>query len=680
MLHHFVRPVCENNRDIVSAMISRVLRFWVLLVAALPGLVAQSAPVSLKSPDGQLAISFEGVSNSSGKDGHLVYSVTFHGKPLITQSALQLELQGARPLGANVQIVKETPSQADETYRLVTGKASVVRNHYNALRLDAEETEGLRRQLTIEARAYDDGVAFRYVVPEQRALREFRLAKESTEFRISKDATTYALALPHFRTMYESEYLKLNASAFANANGLSRKVLIGLPLLMEVPGVGWLAITEADMRGYAAMYLENPGTDWGAHYFESRLAPGEDPDVVVTGSLPHHSSWRVLLVGDEPGTLIESNVITSLNPECAIADTSWIHAGLTAWDWWSGSIGPDGKHAFTTETMKYYVNFAAKSGFPYMLIDAGWSAPNDITRMNGTVDVPEVVRYAATKNVKVWIWLAYKLADAQMEEAFPLYEKWGVAGLKVDFVERDDQKGIEFYYRAAETAAKHHLMLDFHGPTKPTGMDRTYPNVLGYEAVLGMEQSKVGMRDNPEHRTMLPFTRMLAGRMDYTPGGFDNVTRGDFVARSMHPEVMGTRAQQLSMYVVYEAPFQMVSDTPKAYEDQPAFEFIRRCPATWDETKVLNGRPGEYITVARRNGNMWFLGAMTNWDAREIEVPLKFLGSGRYTAEIYADGDDAAQYPKNVAIRKQTVDAKMSLKVKLAPGGGYAVRFVPAEK
>jgi alpha-glucosidase len=327
--------------------------------------------------------------------------------------------------------------------------------------------------------------------------------------------------------------------------------------------------------------------------------------------------------------------------------------------------------------MNYYVDFAAKSGFPYMLIDAGWFAPNDITQMNGKVDVPEVVRYAAAKNVKVWIWISFNLADTQMDEAFPLYEKWGVAGLKIDFVERDDQKGIEFYYRAAGKAAEHHLMLDFHGPTKPTGIDRTYPNILGYEAVLGMEQSRAGMRDNPEHRLMLPFTRMLAGRMDYTPGGFDNVTRDEFVPRSPHAMVMGTRAQQLAMYAVYEAPFQMVSDTPRAYEDQPAFEFIKHCPTTWDEIKVLNGQPGEYITIARRNGKEWFLGSMTNWNAREIDIPLSFLGTGHYRAEVYSDADDAAQYPKNVSVRKQTVDATMSLKAKLAPGGGYAVRFVP---
>jgi alpha-glucosidase len=386
------------------------------------------------------------------------------------------------------------------------------------------------------------------------------------------------------------------------------------------------------------------------------------------------------MVGETPGKLVESNVITSLNPESEIKNTSWIHAGLTAWDWWSGSIGKDGKPAFTTETMKYYVDFAAKSGFPYMLIDAGWSAPNDITKMNGKVNIPEVVEYAKPKNVKIWIWMHYRDADAQMDEAFPLFEKWGVAGLKIDFVERDDQRGIDFYYRAAQKAAEHHLMVDFHGATKPTGIDRTFPNVLGYEAVLGMEQSRAGARDNPDHRTTLPFTRMLAGRMDYTPGGFDNVTRDEFVARAPHPMVMGTRAQQLAMYAIYDAPFQMVSDTPSAYEDQPAFEFIKHVPATWDETRVLNGEPGEYITMARRRGKEWFLGSMTNWSPRELaEVPLTFLGPGKYTAEIYQDADDADKYPKGVSVQKKSVDQNTRLTLKMAPGGGFAVRFVPQQ-
>lgn len=615
---------------------------------------------------------------SARAPNQIVYSVAFQGKPLVDESALRLDLEGQRLLGTDVRITKATPSTVDESYRLVTGKASLVRNHYNALQMDLEENGGPRRRFTIEARAYDDGVAFRYGIPEQSSLREFRLAKELTEFRVSKDATTYSLVLPNYRTMYESEFIKLQISALSNQGGIGGNVVVGLPMLMEVPGVAWMAITEADMKDYAAMYLVSTSPSWVGHRLESRIAPSAtDPDISVVGTLPHHSPWRVLLVGTEPGRLIESNVITSLNPESAIRDTSWIHAGRAAWDWWSGSIGADGKHAFTTANMKYYVDFAAKSGFEYMLVDAGWSDRNDITKMNGTVDIPELVRYAAAKNVKVWIWLHWTGVQRQMNEAFPLYEKWGVSGVKIDFMSRDDQAMIGFYYRVAEKAAQHHLMVDFHGATKPTGLERTYPNVLGYEAVLGMEQSKGGSRDNPDSHVMLPFTRMLAGRMDYTPGGFDNVTKEEFEPRREKPMVTGTRAHHLAMFVVYEAPFQMVADHPGAYEGQPAFEFIKHVPTTWDETRVPNGQPGEYITIARRHGKEWFVGAMTNWDERNLEIPLTFLGEGNFVAEVYRDATDANVHPKNTAIEQTSVTRASTLKLHLAPGGGAAVRIRP---
>jgi len=289
---------------------------------------------SVKSPDGRLIISFETVEkNQPTTIGQLVYSVTFNGKPLIDRSALALNLEGQRTLGADVRIVSAIPSQADEQYRLITGKASTVRDHYNTLGIDVEEDQLPSRDMSIEARAYDDAIAFRYVVPKQAPLGDFRLTKESTEFRISRDAMAYAQLLPHFHTMYEAEYIRLSMSALGGTNGLSQKILIGLPLLLEVPGAGWMAITEANLEGNSSMYLVNPGKSWDRGWFESLLAPGDDPDVVVTGSLPHHSAWRVLLIGDEPGRLIESNVITSLNPECAVKDTSWIQAGLTLWDW-----------------------------------------------------------------------------------------------------------------------------------------------------------------------------------------------------------------------------------------------------------------------------------------------------------------------------------------------------------
>jgi alpha-glucosidase len=447
---------------------------------------------------------------------------------------------------------------------------------------------------------------------------------------------------------------------------------------MEVPGVAWMAITEADLRDNSSMYLMNTSGSWLGHWFESVLAPAEeDPTVIVKGTLPHHSAWRVLLIGDEPGRLVESSAITSLNPESQIADTSWIHAGRASWDWWCGTLNAKGESAFSDDTMKYYVDFAAKSGFEYMLVDAGWSG-RDITKMNGKVDIPGLVQYAAQKNVKIWIWLYYASVDSQLEEAFPLFEKWGVAGMKIDFIERDDQRGIDFYYRVAQKAAEHHLMVDFHGSTKPSGIERTYPNVMGYEGVLGMEQSKAGGRDNPESHVTLPFTRMLAGPMDYTPGSFHNVTRDEFAPVMQSPVTMGTRAHTLAMYAVYQAAVQMVADWPKSYEGQPAFEFIRNAPATWDETRVLNGRPGEFITIARRHGKEWFLGSMTNWSARQLDVPLDFLGTGNYTAEVYSDADDAAEHPQNVRVERKNVTRGTRLQAKLAPGGGYAVRFVPA--
>lgn len=662
--------------DIVTGM-SRSALVALLLSSALP-LCAQTGAATVLSPDGKLELTLETIgSDKAPGPGQLIYRVAVDGKPLIEPSKLQLDLQGAPALGSQVRIIRQTPSSGEDNYRLAAGKSGDVKARFNALRVDAASTTG-NGQLSVEVRTFDDGIAFRYDVPKQPGLAQYALTGEGTEFRLSKDAVTYAQLLPNFRSSYEAEYLKLNASAFAGKVGLSQSTLIGLPLLMNVPGVAWLAITEADLRGNSAMYLNNPGKGWGDHIFDARLSPGENGAPAIQASLPHHSAWRVLQIGKEPGRLIESNILTSLNPKSEVQDTSWIHPGLTAWDWWSGSLNAEGKSSFSTETMKYYVDFAAQSDFPYMLVDAGWAAKGDITHMNGKVDIPALVQYARAKNVKVWIWMHHDDVERQMDQAFPLFAQWGVAGLKIDFIERDDQRGIDFYYKTADLAARNHLMVDYHGATKPWGLERTYPNVLGYEAVLGLEQSKAGARDNPDHRTMLPFTRMLAGPMDYTPGGFRNVREEEFVPGAKPPMVLGTRAQQLAMYAIYYAPFQMVSDTPKSYQDQPAFEFIHHAPAAWDETRVLHGRPGEFITMARRSGNEWWLGSLTNWTARELDLDLSFLKPGqRYRAEIYADSPDADRYPTGVAVTRQQVDSSSHVKAKLVSGGGFAARFIP---
>ncbi len=663
------------------------------LLLAGTALTAQSTPTehAVTSPDRHLTLAFSIASNGQAADqpGHLVYSLVFDGKTLLEDSGLSLSLAGGPPLGANVRISEATPGSGVDDYDQLAGTASHVHDPFNGLNVTVTDPNKPGLTMTIEARAYNGAVAFRYVLPEQPGQRVLHLQEEHTEFNFDRDASTWALELPNFRSGFESEFIPLSISSFGQQGGTPSHILIGLPLLAYVPGTAWIAITEADLEGNSVMYLTNAAapaisTGKGQFRLESTLAPRFDdppsnPSVAVMGRLPHHSAWRVLQVAQTPGTFIESNIINDLNPPLALADTSWIHPGKSAWGWWNGNIGPDGKGANNTATMKAFVDFAAQSHFPYMLVDGGWSQQDDITKMNGNVDVPGLVQYAAAKGVKIWVWTHYTPTVLQMGDAFPLYERWGVAGVKIDFIQRGDQTGVEFYYRAARLAAQHHLMLDYHGTTTPWGISRTYPNVVGYEGVLGMENSKWSTRDTPVSRTTLPFTRMLNGPMDYTPGGFGNSTREDFIARSSRPMVLGTRAQQLALYVVDFAPFQMVSDAPQAYLNQPEFQFIRDVPTAWDGTRVLGGTPGEFVTIARRKGKDWFVGSITSWTPRNISFPLSFLGRGKYIAEIYKDAGDSNEKPQHVTCEQRAVESSGTLSFELASGGGVAVRFRPAE-
>jgi alpha-glucosidase len=656
---------------------------------ALPYVAVAQQANTLTSPDGKLVMSFSiapSKSLSDGTGGRLQYAVTYKGKPLLDKSALGLGLDDKTPLGMNVTITDAKPGSGVDDYPLLFTKVSHVHDAYNSLALTVTESvAGQRRdsrQLIVESRAYNTGIAFRYVLPQQGAISDLHLRGEDTEFRFNQDDTAWVLVLPNYRSSYESEYVRYNLSALSNQGGVASKFLIGMPVLLHQPGVAWLSLMEADLEGNSSAYVTNPTGSWAGHMFSVKLSPRwDDPSFAVVGTLPHHSAWRVLGVADEPGQLIENNMQTDLSPENRVQNTSWIKPGKATWNWWVDNVnknGESGNQQFTTETMKYYVDFAAESGFPYFFLDAGWSA-RDITQMNGRVDIPELVKYAATKNVKVWIWLHSEAVMKQMAEAFPVYEKWGVAGLKIDFINRDDQEGIQFYYDVARTAAEHHLMIDFHGAHTPWGLMRAYPNVMSYEAILGLENNKEGRRDSPVDRAVFAWTRLLTGPMDFTAGAFDNQTEDSFVARNAAPQVMGTRAQQLALYVVYENPVPMVSDSPQNYKGEAvgAYQFLKDVPTTWDETHVVGGEVGEYSTIVRRHEKEWYLGSMTNWNPRSFSLPLKFLGSGTYTAEMYEDGADAATQPKHVNIHKQTVTASTVLKLQLAPGGGAAIRFVP---
>ena len=324
-----------------------------------------------------------------------------------------------------------------------------------------------------------------------------------------------------------------------------------------------------------------------------------------------------------------------------------------------------------------------------MLIDAGWAlaerngpedyaAEADITKVTPEVDMPELLHYAKEKNVRIWLWSHWTSVDKYMDRAFPLFEQWGIAGVKIDFMNRDDQKMVEWYRKVVEAAAQHHLMVDFHGAFKPDGLRRTWPNLITREGVMGKEYLKVSARTTPVHNTTLPFTRMLAGPLDYTPGAFGNVTHDQFVPRDKEPMAPNTRAHELALYVVLESPLMMVSDYPEHYAGQHDFEFIKQVPTTWDEVRVLDGRPREFISLARRAGNDWYLGSITNRDARDLKVPLNFLSEGKYTAEVYADAPDAGTEATHTSFAKQSVDRNSVLDVHMVSGGGNAIWIHPA--
>jgi alpha-glucosidase len=428
------------------------------------------------------------------------------------------------------------------------------------------------------------------------------------------------------------------------------------------------------------------------HALVSRLSPHSDGDgLAVSGRAPLASPWRVVMIGDTPGRLIESTLILSLNDPPAFRDTSWIKPGKAAWDWWSGQLAEGvANPGMNDATMKHYIDFAAEFGLEYMLVDAGWYTPKawgegadlkaDITKTVPEIDLPGLVAYARERNVGLILWLNWIPTREQMDRAFPYYERLGVKGVKIDFMDRDDEEMVAFYHSVLKKAAEHHLVVDLHGAYKPTGLVRTYPNYLSQEGVLGAEYNKWSARVTATHNVTLAFTRMLAGPLDYTPAGFRNVTPAEFEPRDKGPLVMTTRAHQLAMYVVYESPLQMVADSPAAYRGQTGAEFIRFVPTSWDETRVLAGEIGKYIVVARRRGRVWFVGAMTNEEPRTLKVPLKFLGRGPHTLDAFADGADAARDPKQVSGSTSTVRAGGTLTLRLGPSGGYAARLRPGRR
>jgi alpha-glucosidase len=659
-IRDFMKPVCLGG--------------CFLFFLAVNGLAA--APLSVTSPDGNLAVTFEVKANGQpylpGERAY--YRVSYQGKSILKDSPLGLDFKGQPALDHDFEITGSHQTSHDTTWTNSFGAVRTVRDHYNQLTVSLRERQAPGRRLDLVFRAYDSGIAFRYSLPRQQALDKFTLSAEDTGFYFSGNPSAFALDLGSYNTSYEGEFQPVSLDQIKPTS------IIGIPLLVHVPQGPWVAILEADLDDYAGMFLGGVRGIPGALMSKLSPLPGHSDEAVVA-STPKDTPWHVIMVNAEPGGLIQSDdLVLNLNPPSALTDTSWIKPGKAAWDWWSGSYasGVDFKPGMNTATMEHYIDFASKSHFRYMLIDAGWSPRDNITQIVPAIDMPGIIAYARQRNVRILLWMHWTAVDKQMDQAFPLFEKWGVAGVKIDFMDRNDQQMVNFYHRVVKAAARYHLAVDFHGAYPPAGLRRTYPNLLTREGVMGMEYNKWSRRETPAHLATIPFTRMLAGPMDYTPGCFNNATREQFEPRNIQPMCQGTRANQLAMYVVYLSPLEMVSDYPEDLLNQPGFEFLEKAPTVWDETRVLNGEPSEYVTIARRSGQDWFLGSMTNWTSRDLSVPLSFLGPGEWNAKIFADGPNADQNAKSLSIQTKRVTAADTMPLHLASGGGAAVIFSPA--
>ncbi len=642
----------------------RILSFVILLLFFSTIVIGKDFQIT--SPDGKIKASVS-------IDKEIWYSVQFENISVIEPSLISFTFKQAPPLGKNMEVLSDKKSSFDETWKPVLKRFENIRNNYNSLWLELKEEKFPQRLINLEFRVFNDGVAFRTEFPEQFKSHEYVITDELTNFNFEKNHTCWAVNYGSYTTSQEVEFFERKIGE------ITPEMVIGLPMTVKVDEKCYAAITEADIENYAGMYLKSSkiSNSFGlTTALSPRKGQPENGDKVVFKT-PHKTPWRVIMIGDAPGKLVESEIVQNLNDPCEIVEPSWIKPGVSAWDhWWSGEVKME------QSVIYEYIDLASSMGWPYMLIDWQWygqfNQPDaDIKKVAPQLNMPEILAYAKSKNVKCWLWMYNTdVFRFDFDEACALYEKWGIAGIKIDFMDSDDQEMVNWYQKVVKTAAKYHLMVDFHGAFKPDGWRRTYPNLVTREGVLGNEYNKWSLRITPEHMCTLPFTRMLAGPMDYTPGGFLNRNPDKF-QNGTPAKVQGTRSNTLSQFVIYDSPYMVACDHPKNYYGQVGEDFLKKVKSVWDDTKVLNGAISEYITMARRSGNTWFVGSMTNSFARELEIKLDFLDEGNYKMTSFSDTEKTKENAE-IAEQKETLVKKGdTIKIKMAPGGGFAAWMEP---
>jgi alpha-glucosidase len=642
--------------------------------------------VTVTSPDQKIRVEIQ-------LGEKILFKADYANQPLFDLSPLSMKIKDGAVLGVSPKLTgKPVYRSVNTVVKPLYGMASEYADVYNEVALN------FNGNYSVIFRVYDNGLAYRFVT---RLPGTIQVADEEVDFRFYKQCRAMMHRVPGFESSYEEHYIDQPFS-YLDSNKIA-----SLPLYVDA-GVAKVVITESDLLDYPGLYLTWDGgtglrgslpkapaktKQGGFNGFNVRVL--ERHDYLASTSGTRSFPWRLAVIVPEDKDLLYNNLTYLLASENKIGDASWIKPGKVAWDWWNANnlTGVPFKTGFNTETYKYFIDFAARNGFRYINLDEGWSDQFDLLKVNdGTIkigtnptlgaslDMQYLFKYAKEKNVGIILWCVWHTLDRQMEEALTQFEKWGVAGLKVDFMDRDDQEVVNFYERLAREAAKRHMLVNFHGAFKPTGLERAYPNVINREAVQGLEYNKFSNKATPEHAVSIPFIRMVAGSMDYTPGALNNVNAEDFRIVSARPVSQGTRCQQLAMYVVLYAPLEMTSDAPTAYEKEPdILNFLAGTPTVWDETKPLEGKAADYLMMARRKGDTWWVGAMTDWNARDLKLDLSFLKEGSYTLELFRDGANAARVGNDYVREVKTVKAGEIIPINMAPGGGWAARISPVK-
>jgi len=636
----------------------------VFIFLAILSFNVSSQHLNLKSPNKKIELRFY-------TEPNFAFDVMYQSKLIVGKTEIGMEIEGQQNLGENPVIRQKASRTVDETIEpVVQDKYDKIRDHFN------ESTFKCKGKYSITFRAYNEGIAWRF----ETALKdEIQVNNEKVNLAFPADSKIWFPEESSFFSHNERYYLHLPMDSISNERFCS------LPALIESEDNINILITESGLIDYPGMWLKGTGTYGLEAIFpgvvleekqsnDRNVKPEKYADYIAKTVGPRSFPWRILAIAENDADLVSNSLSYLLAEPNKIEDPSWIKPGKVAWDWWNdwNIYGVDFETGVNTETYKYYIDFASENGIEYIIMDEGWYVLGDLMNVVPEINMQEILSYADKKNVGVILWVIWKTLDDQWEESFNQFEKWGVKGIKVDFMQRDDQWMVDYYWRVAEEAAKRKMLVDFHGAYKPSGLRRAYPNVITREGVRGLEQTKWSDLQTPEHNVTLPFIRMVAGPMDYTPGAMVNSTAKNFKTSWSQPMSMGTRCHQLAMYVVYESPLQMLCDNPSNYKKEPqAMKFLSQVPVVWDTTIVLSGEVAEHILITRKKDNKWYIGAMTNWDPRELELDLSFLGSGNYSMEIWKDGKNAHRYASDFAKEMKTVNSKDKIKIELAPGGGW---------